>query len=121
MTTDDPIEQLSQRARVLRERQFLNQQQVGDRLGLSGSSARQRAYKLESGHAVGTPAALARYAEIGLGLHRANLWLDPDAPLLEDLARALLELRSAVPDQAEQVLRDRGIKVGWLREIARDR
>jgi transcriptional regulator with XRE-family HTH domain len=121
VTEDDPAEQLSQRARVLRERQFLTHQQVGDRLGLTGSAARQRSYKLENGYHRGTPASLATYAEVGLGLHRANLWLEPEAPLLEDLARALLELRSTAPEETDRVLQSRGIKVGWLREVARDR
>lgn len=121
MTEDDPAEQLSQRARVLRERQFLSHQQVGDRLGLTGSAARQRSYKLENGYHRGSLASLATYAEEGLGLHRANLWLEPESPLLEDLARALLELRSTAPEETDRVLQGRGIKVTWLREVARDR
>lgn len=120
--TDEPkfgpaSRELSERARELRERKNLSQQAVGERLGLAGAVARQRIYKFESTYQLGTPDLVAALAEQGLEVHRADLWLPPGSPLLEELLAALLELRTLAGTEGDAVLRSRGIKVGWVREM----
>ena len=110
--------ELMARARELREQQDLTQQAVGERLGLQGLPAAQRVYRFETGDRLGSPELMAELAEVGLHVHRANLWLPPGSPRLEDLAAVILELRALAGAEAEKLLRERGVKVSWLRELA---